>query len=174
MSLLGKTVVLTGAATESGAEIGRMLLHHGAAAVGLLDWHGLRLEALADALAEEFGDARIVSLPTNLTDRTQVRHSLREFSRIAGRIDLLVENTGALVNRGVGVLRDRGIAGRSTASWRQELQGSCTGIEQNLRTALSELGNSKPAFNLPLDVTVTGEMATDTQHLVSSQLRPQN
>ncbi len=149
MSLLGKTVVLTGAATESGAEIGRMLLHKGAAAVGLLDWHGLRLDTLADALAEEFGDARIVCLPTNLTDRTQVRHSLREFSRIAGRIDLLVENTGALVNRGIGVLMDRGIIDQSVSSWRHELQDSCTGIEQNLRAAFTEMDSCKLSYGLP-------------------------
>jgi 3-oxoacyl-[acyl-carrier protein] reductase len=166
MSLVGKTVVLTGATAETGAEIGRMLLQNGAATVGLLDWHGLRLDALTDALADEFGEARVVSLPTDLTDRTQVRHSLREFSRIAGGIDLLVENTGALVTRSVGALMARGIIDRPAPSWVRELQHNCTGIQQNLRSAFGELGKCGTINTVQSGFTVTGKSARSPQDLV--------
>jgi NAD(P)-dependent dehydrogenase (short-subunit alcohol dehydrogenase family) len=170
MSLLGKTVVLTGAATESGADISRELLHNGAAAVGLLDWHGVRLDALAELLAEEFGEERVVPLPTNLSDRTQVRHSLREFSRITGRIDVLVENTGALVNRGLAHLRARGIASHDTGNWHRELLATSAGVGRNLRTALHELRVSTPS---PI-VTVTPAAAEAVQYLVSAVSGPLN
>ena len=168
MSLVGKTVVLTGAATEAGAEIGRMLLDAGAATIGLLDWHGVRLASLADSLAEEFGETRVVSLPTDLTDRTQVRHSLREFSRIAGRIDVLVENTGALIDRSISMLTARGIAAQPGHSWRRELQNHCVGIGQNLRTALDEIRDGKVAHTSRGVVTVTPLVAKAIQDLVSN------
>jgi len=168
MSLVGKTVVLTGAATETGAEIGRMLLDAGAAAVGLLDWQGGRLDNLADSLAEEFGETRVVSLPTDLTDRTQVRHSLREFSRLVGRIDVLVENTGALVNRSLSILTARGIVSQSGHSWRRELQSQGVGIERNLQAALTELRDCRIADTPNGIVTVTPIEARTIQDLVSN------
>lgn len=170
MSLLGKTVVLTGAATESGADISRELLHKGAAAIGLLDWHGVRLDALAALLAEEFGEERVVPLPTDLSDRTQVRHSLREFSRIAGGIDVMVENTGALVNRGLANLRARGITNHETGTWHQELLASTAGVGRNLRAALHEL---KARTASPI-VTVTPATAETVQYLVSAVSGPLN
>ena len=46
MSVLGKRAIVTGATSETGAEMARMLLEGGAAYVGLLDWHSIRLEEL--------------------------------------------------------------------------------------------------------------------------------
>jgi len=126
--------------------------------------------AVTKGLYEEFGEERVVPLPTDLSDRTQVRHSLREFSRIAGGIDVMVENTGALVNRGLANLRARGITNHETGTWHQELLASTAGVGRNLRAALHEL---KARTASPI-VTVTPATAETVQYLVSAVSGPLN
>ncbi|MEW1749883.1 SDR family oxidoreductase [Streptomyces angustmyceticus] len=90
----GRTAVVTAAAGAGiGGATARRFLEEGARVV-LGDAHARRLQATAEALADEFGAAHVASLPCDVTDEDQVNALLDAAEERHGRLDILVNNAG--------------------------------------------------------------------------------
>lgn len=90
----GRTAVITAAAGAGiGGATARRFLEEGARVV-LGDAHARRLQATAQALAEEFGAGQVASLPCDVTDEDQVNALLDAAEERHGRLDIMVNNAG--------------------------------------------------------------------------------
>lgn len=90
----GRTAVITAAAGAGiGGATARRFLEEGARVV-LGDAHARRLQATAQALAEEFGAGQVASLPCDVTDEDQVSALLDAAEERHGRLDIMVNNAG--------------------------------------------------------------------------------
>lgn len=90
----GRTAVITAAAGAGiGGATARRFLEEGARVV-LGDAHARRLQATAQALAEEFGAGQVASLPCDVTDEDQVNALLDAAEERHGRLDIVVNNAG--------------------------------------------------------------------------------
>ncbi|WP_328389596.1 SDR family oxidoreductase [Streptomyces sp. NBC_00400] len=90
----GRTAVITAAAGAGiGGATARRFLEEGARVV-LGDTHARRLQATAEALAEEFGAGQVASLPCDVTDEDQVSALLDAAEERHGRLDIVVNNAG--------------------------------------------------------------------------------
>ncbi|PIQ60388.1 MAG: NAD-binding protein [Bacteroidetes bacterium CG12_big_fil_rev_8_21_14_0_65_60_17] len=85
MQLTDKIALVTGASAGLGARISRDLVERGAHVYGLA-----RREERLGALQEELGSA-FTPLPADVTSEEDVRNA---FSRIGGRLDILINNAG--------------------------------------------------------------------------------
>jgi 3-oxoacyl-[acyl-carrier protein] reductase len=92
--LTGRTAVITAAAGAGiGGATARRFLEEGARVL-ISDAHARRLKESAAALAEEFGSARIASLPCDVTDEDQVQALFDTATRLYGGLDVVVNNAG--------------------------------------------------------------------------------
>ena len=92
MRLEGRTAIVTGGGTGIGKGIARALAGEGAAVV-IASRNGAVLEAAAEELRGEGG--RVAAVPADVTDEAQVEALFAETERKFGRLDLLVNNSGA-------------------------------------------------------------------------------
>lgn len=90
-ALAGKVVIVTGASSGIGEETGRQFGRAGARVV-LAARRAERLERLADEIRSYGGTA--VSVPTDLTDNTQITNLVRTTLEVFGRIDVLANIAG--------------------------------------------------------------------------------
>lgn len=92
--LKGRTAVITAAAGAGiGGATARRFLEEGARVL-ISDAHARRLKESAAALAEEFGAARIASLPCDVTDEEQVQALFDTAADLHGGPDIVVNNAG--------------------------------------------------------------------------------
>ncbi|MCX4401394.1 SDR family oxidoreductase [Streptomyces sp. NPDC059837] len=92
--LTGRTAVITAAAGAGiGGATARRFLEEGARVL-ISDAHARRLKESAAALAEEFGSARIASLPCDVTDEDQVQALFDTATGLYGGLDVVVNNAG--------------------------------------------------------------------------------
>ncbi|WP_405879127.1 SDR family oxidoreductase [Streptomyces sp. NBC_01136] len=92
--LKGRTAVITAAAGAGiGGATARRFLEEGARVL-ISDAHARRLKETAAALAEEFGAARIASLPCDVTDEDQVQALFGTATGLYGGLDIVVNNAG--------------------------------------------------------------------------------
>jgi 3-oxoacyl-[acyl-carrier protein] reductase len=92
--LTGRTAVITAAAGAGiGGATARRFLEEGARVL-ISDAHARRLKESAAALAEEFGSARIASLPCDVTDEDQVQALFDTATGLYGALDVVVNNAG--------------------------------------------------------------------------------
>lgn len=92
--LTGRTAVITAAAGAGiGGATARRFLEEGARVL-ISDAHARRLKESAAALAEEFGAARIASLPCDVTDEDQVQALFDTATGLYDGLDIVVNNAG--------------------------------------------------------------------------------
>ncbi|MEU6478226.1 SDR family oxidoreductase [Streptomyces sp. NPDC047017] len=92
--LQGRTAVVTAAAGAGiGGATARRLLEEGADVV-LSDAHARRLREVRDRLADEFGAARVLALPCDVTDERQIGALFDLAVEQHGRLDVVVNNAG--------------------------------------------------------------------------------
>jgi 3-oxoacyl-[acyl-carrier protein] reductase len=92
--LAGKTVVVTaGAGAGIGASVVRRALEEGAKAVVIGDTHERRLKEAAEELGAEFGDSRVRTLISDVTDEAQVQ-ALLDVADELGGVDVMINNAG--------------------------------------------------------------------------------
>lgn len=92
--LNGRTALVTGANRGIGKGISRALLKAGAQ-VALAARTGDTLAAAAEELQAEIGGARVLAVPTDVTDEGQVLELFRQVDERFGAVDILVNNAGA-------------------------------------------------------------------------------
>jgi 3-oxoacyl-[acyl-carrier protein] reductase len=122
--LAGKVVVVTAAA---GAGIGRATaLRAGeeGAVVVLSDAHARRLDEVA-------ADLGVAGVPCDVTDPGQVEHLLDEAARVAGPVDVLVNNAG--------LGGDTPLVDMTDDAWHKVLAVSLTGTFHGTRAALRRM-----------------------------------
>ena len=90
--LAGKIAIITGAGTGIGKGIARAFAREGAQ----LTIASRNVKKLEQTRAEiESPEARVLVVPTDVTDEAQVRHLFEETMKAFGRVDILVNNAGA-------------------------------------------------------------------------------
>ncbi|HEY5638468.1 MAG TPA: SDR family NAD(P)-dependent oxidoreductase [Dehalococcoidia bacterium] len=93
-SLDGTVALVTGASSGIGHATARALAGHGAA-VALVARRKDRLEALADAIAKDGGQA--LPIEADITDREQAGKAVEQTVRQLGRLDTVVNNAGVML-----------------------------------------------------------------------------
>jgi 3-oxoacyl-[acyl-carrier protein] reductase len=128
--LAGKVVVITAAAGAGiGAAAARRCLDEGAQ-VAISDQHDVRLAALADELAGQYGD-RVWSRPCDVTDDDAVRALIDGAAGHFGRIDVMINNAGLGGTRSILEMTD--------AEWSRVLDITLTGTFRCTRAALRQM-----------------------------------
>jgi 3-oxoacyl-[acyl-carrier protein] reductase len=97
LNISGKAALISGAAVGIGRAVA-LALGKAGATIGL---HYYSSKNEAESLYAELTEASIpvILLPADLTDEAQANHTVDEFVRQAGRLDILVNNSGGLVKR---------------------------------------------------------------------------
>lgn len=101
--LTGKVAVVTGAASGIGEGIARMFAQEGARVV-LADRNQERGQQIADEIAADGADARFVTV--DVTDKATVQELHNRTLQAHGRVDVLVNSAGILINGGFLELTD--------------------------------------------------------------------
>jgi 3-oxoacyl-[acyl-carrier protein] reductase len=128
--LAGKVVVITAAAGAGiGAAAARRCLDEGAQ-VAISDQHDVRLAALADELAGQYGD-RVWSRPCDVTDDDAVRALIDGAAGHFGRIDVMINNAGLGGTQSILEMTD--------AEWSRVLDITLTGTFRCTRAALRQM-----------------------------------
>ena len=91
--LEGRVAIVTGGGTGIGKGVARRLAREGAGVV-IASRNTAVLEAAAEELRDEGGP--VAAIGTDVTDEAQVEALFAETGRRFGRLDLLVNNAGAL------------------------------------------------------------------------------
>lgn len=91
--LTGEVALVTGASSGIGAATARELAHQGASVV-LAARRTEELQRQAQAIESEGG--RALAVPTDVTDPEQVKHLVTRAREVFGRIDILINNAGAI------------------------------------------------------------------------------
>jgi len=92
-NIKGKVVVITGASSGLGEATARLLAEKGATVV-LAARRTERIESLAEELKNKGGDA--LAVPTDVTDRQQVKQLVDKTVQTCGRIDVMLNNAGLM------------------------------------------------------------------------------
>ena len=129
--LAGRTAVVTAAAGAGiGGATARRFLEEGADVV-LGDAHARRLEETVEALAGEFGAARVGGTPCDVTDEQQVAQLFELAEERHGRLDVVVNNAGLGGTAPLVEMTD--------AQWDRVLDVTLTGTMRCTRAALRRL-----------------------------------
>lgn len=91
--LTGEIALVTGASSGIGAATARELARRGASVV-LAARRAEELQRQAQAIESEGG--RALAVPTDVTDPEQVKHLVTRAGEVFGRIDILINNAGAI------------------------------------------------------------------------------
>ena len=93
--LLGRVAVVTGASSGIGAAVALMLAREGVHVSLAARRHDMLAEVQA-GLERQGGKARTLIVPTNVTDRRQVKSMVRRTEEELGPIDVLVNSAGVM------------------------------------------------------------------------------
>ena len=110
LGLHGKIVLITGSSSGIGKEAARAFLQEGAVVI-LNGSNGEKLERARRELAESFGAERVAAKCCDVTDESAVAAMFREVEQEWGRLDVLVNNAGTIV--------DSPVSEMTYAQWRK-------------------------------------------------------
>ncbi|WP_329179822.1 SDR family oxidoreductase [Streptomyces decoyicus] len=144
----GRTAVITAAAGAGiGGATARRFLEEGARVV-LGDAHTRRLKETAEALAAEFGAAKVASLPCDVTDEDQVDALLASAEERHGRLDIVVNNAG------LGGTAD--LVEMTDAQWAKVLDVTLNGTFRCTRAALRRMKDTGSGGVIVNNASVVG------------------
>ena len=126
--LHGKTAIVTGGGTGIGKGVARALAREGASVV-IASRNAAVLEAAAAEIREEGG--HVAAVGTDVTDESQVEALFAETDRRFGRLDLLVNNSGAFEFAPLDEM--------TLDQWRRLLDVNMTGVFLCTRAALRRM-----------------------------------
>ncbi|MGW7021038.1 SDR family oxidoreductase [Streptomyces decoyicus] len=144
----GRTAVITAAAGAGiGGATARRFLEEGARVV-LGDAHTRRLKETAEALAAEFGAAKVASLPCDVTDEGQVDALLASAEERHGRLDIVINNAG------LGGTAD--LVEMTDAQWGKVLDVTLNGTFRCTRAALRRMKDTGSGGVIVNNASVVG------------------
>lgn len=96
LSLKGKVVLITGGGAGGiGAQVTRSFAEAGAAHIAILGRRQAKLDATASEVGAAFPASKIYTYSVDITDKRAVDATFEDFSKNAGKIDILVSNAAA-------------------------------------------------------------------------------
>jgi NAD(P)-dependent dehydrogenase (short-subunit alcohol dehydrogenase family) len=95
-SAKGKSIVITGGGTGIGASIAHAFAVAGSTEIAILSRRQTKLSETAQAIQTAIPDTKILTLSTDVTDVASVNNAFEEILKTFGRIDVLVNNAGAI------------------------------------------------------------------------------
>lgn len=131
-NISGKVVVITGASSGLGEATARLLSSEGAAVV-VAARRADRIEALAEELKEQGGKA--LAVPTDVTDRQQVKDLVDKAVEAYGRIDVMLNNAGLMPLAPLEKLK--------TDEWDQMIDVNLKGVLNGIAAALPYMQEQK-------------------------------
>jgi retinol dehydrogenase 12 len=96
--MVGKTCLVTGATAGIGAVTARELARRGATVL-VVGRNPERCQATVGAIRRETGNPSVEALPADLSSQAEVRRLAKDFTDRHRRLDVLVNNAGALFER---------------------------------------------------------------------------
>lgn len=133
-NLSGRTAVVTGAASGIGAAVANLLAANGAR-VALLARREDRLTDLVDKITANGGQA--LAVVADITSDDSVAAAVTAVHEAFGRVDLLVNNAGVMIPRGIAEGRDD--------EWQRMIDTNVTGLLRVLRAFTPDLTADGPA-----------------------------
>src|SRR5258705_4078661 len=94
-SMNGKTILVTGATNGIGLVAARELARQGARTV-IVGRDAERCAAVTEQIRQETGNAEVISIVADLATSDGVQHTAHEFKKHHTRLDVLLNNAGAL------------------------------------------------------------------------------
>ncbi|MEU9102876.1 SDR family oxidoreductase [Streptomyces xanthophaeus] len=153
--LEGRSAVITAAAGAGiGGATARRFLEEGARIL-ISDAHARRLKETEEALAAEFGSAKVASLACDVTDEDQVQALFARAGQLHGGLDVVVNNAGL---GGTAALVDM-----TDAQWSQVLDVTLNGTFRCTRAALRSLKASGRGGVVVNNASVVGWRAQSGQ-----------
>jgi 3-oxoacyl-[acyl-carrier protein] reductase len=153
--LRDKVVVVTAAAGAGiGAAVARRALEEGARALVIGDTHERRLSQAHETLAAEFGAQRVVSVPCDVTDETQVR-ALLDAAEPFGGVQVMINNAGLGGTTGVLEMTDE--------QWSRVLDVTLTGTFRCVREAARRMRGGGRQGVIVNNASVVGWRAQEGQ-----------
>jgi FlaA1/EpsC-like NDP-sugar epimerase len=92
----GKSIVITGGGTGIGAGIAHAFAAAGSTQIAVLGRRQTKLSETAQAIRTAVPGTKILTLSTDVTDIASVNTAFEEILKAFGRIDVLVNNAGAI------------------------------------------------------------------------------
>lgn len=131
-NITGKVVVITGASSGLGEATARLLSSEGATVV-LAARRAERIEALAEEIKGEGGQA--LAVPTDVTNRAQVKELVDKAVATFGRVDVMLNNAGLMPLAPLDQLK--------TDEWDQMIDVNLKGVLNGIAAALPHMQAQK-------------------------------
>src|SRR5437588_5771983 len=160
-NIAGKVVVLTGASSGLGEATARLLSAEGATVV-LGARRADRLQSLADELSGR--GAKALAVPTDVTDRDQVKRLVDAAVQTYGRIDVMINNAGLMQQSPLERLK--------VDEWDNMIDINIKGVLYGIAAALPHMQRQKAGHIINVSsvaghkVTPAGVVYSATKHAV--------
>ncbi len=157
----GKVVVITGASSGLGETTARLLSAQGASVV-LGARRADRLQSLADELSGR--GAKALAVPTDVTDRDQVKRLVDAAVQTYGRIDVMINNAGLMQQSPLERLK--------VDEWDNMIDINIKGVLYGIAAALPHMQRQKAGHIINVSsvaghkVTPAGTVYSATKHAV--------
>ncbi len=122
------SVLITGGCGGIGRATAAMFLERGAAKVGLLDIDTERVNQVVAELSEKYSADRVVGLPADLADPASILKAFELFDKFAGKLDVLVNNAGLLLQGPLFSVSFKGIKKFSLEEWHKAIDVNLTAV----------------------------------------------
>jgi 3-oxoacyl-[acyl-carrier protein] reductase len=127
MDITDSRVIVTGAATGIGLATVRALLDAGAGRIGMVARDRAKLDAAIEGLAKDGGTDRITPLVADVRDAEALSRAFTSFVEAAGKLDVLVNNAGVLIDGAMVSFSFKGVGRYPIESWQTTIETNLTG-----------------------------------------------
>ncbi|GIV08122.1 MAG: sorbitol 6-phosphate dehydrogenase [Fimbriimonadales bacterium] len=119
MRLRGQVAWITGAAQGLGQALAHRLAHEGCSGLALSDVQTEKLQAVAEAVHNQYPHCETLALPCDVRREPEVQHTTQQIAQRFGKLDILIANAG--------VIHSAELTEMSLEQWQWQLDVNLTG-----------------------------------------------